>query len=200
LAGKLTGRQLFLKDATLNLSDVALIEQSVEIDESLFDEVKSKFDSEWRRFSLTAGSPEVYSYDSFRALVEKLHHLESVPFTLCYNSVGGDLLPITNDEVEHLQFSISSLIRHCGCGDYYFHLQNLRKSFESARPTLRLLIQRKGESWEEKYGYGTDSDRRRKGLSALIPVQKAPRRNYSISNPEDFRQASAIPLLSIVLN
>lgn len=38
LAGKLTGRQLFLKDATLNLSDVALIEQSVEIDESLFDE------------------------------------------------------------------------------------------------------------------------------------------------------------------
>ncbi|PIO54194.1 hypothetical protein TELCIR_24448, partial [Teladorsagia circumcincta] len=67
-------------------------------------------------------------------------------------------------------------------------LQNLRKSFESARPTLRLLIQRKGESWEEKYGYGTDSDRRRKGLSALIPVQKAPRRNYSISNPEDFRQ------------
>ncbi|VDO59246.1 hypothetical protein V3C99_004073 [Haemonchus contortus] len=38
LAGKLTGRQLFLRDATLNLSDVALIEQSVEIDESLFDE------------------------------------------------------------------------------------------------------------------------------------------------------------------
>ncbi|KAK6728270.1 hypothetical protein RB195_005733 [Necator americanus] len=38
LSGKLTGKQLFLKDATLNLSDVALIEQSVEIDESLFDE------------------------------------------------------------------------------------------------------------------------------------------------------------------
>ncbi|KJH53558.1 RWD domain protein [Dictyocaulus viviparus] len=36
LAGKLTGKQLFLKDATLNLSDVALIEQNVEIDESLF--------------------------------------------------------------------------------------------------------------------------------------------------------------------
>ncbi|RCN48557.1 RWD domain protein [Ancylostoma caninum] len=38
LAGRLTGKQLFLKDATLSLSDVALIEQSVEIDESLFDE------------------------------------------------------------------------------------------------------------------------------------------------------------------
>ncbi|VDL84662.1 unnamed protein product [Nippostrongylus brasiliensis] len=44
LAGKLTGRQLFLKDATLNLSDVALIEQSVEIDESLFDEVRGELD------------------------------------------------------------------------------------------------------------------------------------------------------------
>ncbi|CAI4226778.1 unnamed protein product [Auanema sp. JU1783] len=38
LAGKSTGRDLFLKDATLNLSDVALIEQSVEIDETLFDD------------------------------------------------------------------------------------------------------------------------------------------------------------------
>ncbi|CAJ0961409.1 unnamed protein product, partial [Mesorhabditis belari] len=39
LAGKLTGRQLFLRDATLNLSDVALIEETkgVDIDESLFD-------------------------------------------------------------------------------------------------------------------------------------------------------------------
>ncbi|KIH58288.1 PB1 domain protein [Ancylostoma duodenale] len=135
--------------------------------------VKSKFDSEWRRFSLTPSSPEVHSYDSFRGLVEKLHHLENVPFTLCYNAACGDLLPITNDE-------------------------NLRKSFESARPVLRLLIQRKGESWEEKYGYGTDSDRKRKGLSALIPVQKVPKRNYSISNPEDFRQVSAIIDVDIV--
>ncbi|KAL6729322.1 hypothetical protein Aduo_000390 [Ancylostoma duodenale] len=136
-------------------------------------QVKSKFDSEWRRFSLTPSSPEVHSYDSFRGLVEKLHHLENVPFTLCYNAACGDLLPITNDE-------------------------NLRKSFESARPVLRLLIQRKGESWEEKYGYGTDSDRKRKGLSALIPVQKVPKRNYSISNPEDFRQVSAIIDVDIV--
>ncbi|CAB04837.2 RWD domain-containing protein [Caenorhabditis elegans] len=39
LAGRLTGRQLFLRDATLNLSDVTLIgaQDEVEIDESLFD-------------------------------------------------------------------------------------------------------------------------------------------------------------------
>uniref|UniRef100_A0A1I7XI52 PDZ domain-containing protein n=1 Tax=Heterorhabditis bacteriophora TaxID=37862 RepID=A0A1I7XI52_HETBA len=141
-------------------------------------QVKSKFDAEWRRFSLSNNN-EAFSYDNFRRLVEQLHHLESVPFTLCYNSAGGDLLPITNDE-------------------------------------------RKGESWEEKYGYGTDSDRiehfrmkfeikimvpevvnivyfkKRKGLSSLIAVQKPPRRNYSISNPEDFRQVSAIIDVDIV--
>ncbi|CAJ0573320.1 unnamed protein product, partial [Mesorhabditis spiculigera] len=39
LAGKLTGRQLFLADATLGMSDVALIEdpQNFDIDKSLFD-------------------------------------------------------------------------------------------------------------------------------------------------------------------
>ncbi|CAB61018.2 Partitioning defective protein 6 [Caenorhabditis elegans] len=135
-------------------------------------QVKSKFDSEWRRFSIPMHSASGVSYDGFRSLVEKLHHLESVQFTLCYNSTGGDLLPITNDD-------------------------NLRKSFESARPLLRLLIQRRGESWEEKYGYGTDSDKRWKGISSLM-AQKPPKRSYSISNPEDFRQVSAIIDVDIV--
>ncbi|PAV74400.1 hypothetical protein WR25_07954 [Diploscapter pachys] len=134
-------------------------------------QIKSKFDAEWRRFSLSTTNGPV-TYEQFRKLIERLHHLENVQFTLCYTSNSGDLLPITNDE-------------------------NLRKSFESARPVLRLLIQRKGESWEEKYGYGTDSDRKRKGISALL-VQKPPKRNYSISNPEDFRQVSAIIDVDIV--
>ncbi|CAL2028302.1 unnamed protein product [Caenorhabditis brenneri] len=133
-------------------------------------QVKSKFDSEWRRFSIPLSGN--VSYDGFRSLVEKLHHLESVQFTLCYNSISGDLLPITNDD-------------------------NLRKSFESARPLLRLLIQRRGESWEEKYGYGTDSDKKWKGIASLM-AQKPPKRSYSISNPEDFRQVSAIIDVDIV--
>lgn len=133
-------------------------------------QVKSKFDSEWRRFSIPLSGN--VSYDGFRNLVEKLHHLESVQFTLCYNSISGDLLPITNDD-------------------------NLRKSFESARPLLRLLIQRRGESWEEKYGYGTDSDKKWKGIASLM-AQKPPKRSYSISNPEDFRQVSAIIDVDIV--
>ncbi|CAD6197855.1 unnamed protein product [Caenorhabditis auriculariae] len=40
LAGRLTGKELFLRDATLNLSDVALLDNAaeVEIDESLFND------------------------------------------------------------------------------------------------------------------------------------------------------------------
>ncbi|VDN01641.1 unnamed protein product [Thelazia callipaeda] len=138
-------------------------------------QVKSKFDSEWRRFSIQFHDNKPPCYADFRALVEGLHSLHNIPFTLCYTSHSGDLLPITNDD-------------------------NFRKSFESARPTLRLLIQRKGESWEEKYGYGTDTmDRRRKGLSLLLPtVSRPPKRTYNISNPEDFRQVSAIIDVDIV--
>uniref|UniRef100_A0A915PHR7 Uncharacterized protein n=1 Tax=Setaria digitata TaxID=48799 RepID=A0A915PHR7_9BILA len=145
------------------------------IDSNEYRKVKSKFDSEWRRFSVQFQDSKPPSYEDFRALVEGLHSLHNIPFTLCYTSHSGDLLPITNDD-------------------------NFRKSFESARPTLRLLIQRKGESWEEKYGYGTDTiDRRRKGLSLLIPtVSRPPKRTYNISNPEDFRQVSAIIDVDIV--
>ncbi|CAJ0573265.1 unnamed protein product, partial [Mesorhabditis spiculigera] len=134
--------------------------------------VKSKFDSEWRRFSLSNNDGQL-TYKQFRTLVEGLHGLHNTPFTLCYTSQHGDLLPITNDD-------------------------NFKKSFESARPVLKLLIQRKGESWEEKYGYGTDTvDRRRKGISSLL-TQKSVKRNYNISNPEDFRQVSSIIDVHIV--
>ncbi|TKR93138.1 hypothetical protein L596_007649 [Steinernema carpocapsae] len=139
-----------------------------------FLQVKSKFDSEWRRFSVPFKDATTPGYQDFRNLIEGLHDLHNIPFTLCYTSVAGDLLPITNDE-------------------------NFRKSFESAKPTLRLLIQRKGESWEEKYGYGTDTiDRKRKGISVLITGSKPVKRNYNISSPEDFRQVSAIIDVDIV--
>uniref|UniRef100_A0A914HEJ2 PDZ domain-containing protein n=1 Tax=Globodera rostochiensis TaxID=31243 RepID=A0A914HEJ2_GLORO len=66
------------------------------------------------------------SYAEFRSFIETVHSLHQIPFTLCYTSYTGDLLPITNDD-------------------------NFRKSLDSARPYLQLLIQRKGESWEEKF-------------------------------------------------
>lgn len=135
--------------------------------------IKSKFDSEFRRFSIPIN---MMSYNEFRSFVETVHSLHSIPFTLCYTSYAGDLLPITNDD-------------------------NFRKALESSNPYLQLLIQRKGESWEEKYGYGTDlGDRKRKGLSVLISTSSAycSKRNYNISNPEDFRQVSSIIDVHIV--
>ncbi|KAE9555284.1 hypothetical protein FO519_001535 [Halicephalobus sp. NKZ332] len=120
--------------------------------------IKSKFDSEFRRFSFDLNQERVILFAEFRSRIEDLHSLHNIPFTLCYTSNMGDLLPITNDE-------------------------------------------RKGESWEEKYGYGTDTiDRKKKGLSAFLPTaqSKPPRRNYNISNPEDFRQVSAIIDVDIV--
>lgn len=39
------------------------------------------------------------TYNEFRSFIEALHSLHNVPFTLCYTSAAGDLLPITNDEV-----------------------------------------------------------------------------------------------------
>jgi len=139
--------------------------------------IKSKFDSEFRRFSIPFTSAErLMSYEEFRRFVDSVHSLQNIPFTLCYTSTYGDLLPITNDE-------------------------NFRKALESAHPCLRLLIQRKGESWEEKYGYGTGSfERKRRGLTGILNSagKQNPKRNYNISNPEDFRQVSAIIDVDIV--
>lgn len=36
----------------------------------------------------------------FRALLQELHSLGDIPFTLCYTDSTGDLLPITNEEVD----------------------------------------------------------------------------------------------------
>ena len=61
--------------------------------------VKSKFDSEFRRFSCVLNPSSLMSYGEFREFVAAKHALEDMPFTLCYTSTLGDLLPITNDEV-----------------------------------------------------------------------------------------------------
>lgn len=152
-------------------------------------EVKSKFDAEFRRFAISRFN-NVHDVDSFRQHVESLHNLYNIPFTLCYTDAHGDLLPINNDD-------------------------NFRKALESATPVLRLLVQRKGESLEERYGYGTTTDSLRKrnrisrflgnmaalpaannimsgGASGAASTLPAGHRQYDISMPQDFRQVSAI--------
>ncbi|KRZ48822.1 Partitioning defective protein 6, partial [Trichinella nativa] len=138
---------------------------------ALLVEVKSKFDAEFRRFSVDSVSAG--SFEQFHKLVEQLHKLEEIPFTLCYNDPHGDLLPINNDE-------------------------NYRKALETARPLLRLLIQRKGESLAERYGYGTDSLKKRNRISRFLAGSTTVDRSYDISLPQDFRQVSAIIDVDVV--
>ena len=86
-------------------------------------EVKSKFDAEFRRFSLEKA--KFQSYESFKYLLSELHHLQKTPFFVKYaDPRDNDLLPITNDD------------------NYFAALRN-------AKPLLRLVIQREGEAYDD---------------------------------------------------
>ncbi|KAF6197793.1 hypothetical protein GE061_008759 [Apolygus lucorum] len=133
-------------------------------------EVKSKFDAEFRRFSL----PKVttMTYEEFSGLLEKTHRLHDVPFLVSYTDPrDGDLLPINNDD-------------------------NLNRALLSARPLLRVIIQRKGESLEELNGYGTMNKHRNIISTILGNPHKS--KALAISNPHDFRQVSSIIDVDIV--
>ena len=58
-------------------------------------------------------------YDDFYQTIERLHCLQSVPFVITYTDPEGDLLPINNNE-------------------------NYAVAIATARPLLRVHIQRKG--------------------------------------------------------
>ncbi|XP_023225052.1 partitioning defective 6 homolog beta [Centruroides vittatus] len=135
-------------------------------------EIKSKFDAEFRRFSLERN--DLTKFDDFCNLIEKFHHLFDIPFTLCYTDpVHGDLLPINNDE-------------------------NFARAISSARPLVRVLVQRKGESWEEVNGYGIAGKKKKFLSHYLLPSVPKVRSHISISLPEDFRQVSSIIDVDIV--
>ncbi|CAH0403070.1 unnamed protein product [Chilo suppressalis] len=133
-------------------------------------EVKTKFDAEFRRFSLSR--TEKLKYEDFKGLIEKLHRLHDVAFLISYTDPrDGDLLPINNDD-------------------------NLARALLTARPLLRVIIQRKGDSLEELNGYGTM--RRRNIISSILSGTPAKNKGLAISNPHDFRMVSAIIDVDIV--
>lgn len=76
-----------------------------------------QFEAEFRRFSLLKSAR--LTFDEFYRMIERLHNLEKVAFLVTYTDKEGDLLPINNDD-------------------------NFMKALETARPLLRLCIQRKG--------------------------------------------------------
>ncbi|XP_063853720.1 partitioning defective protein 6-like [Scylla paramamosain] len=131
-------------------------------------EVKSKFDAEFRRFSVERDKYE--KLDDFRSLVEELHHLANIAFVLAYTDPrDGDLLPITNDD-------------------------NFRKALQCARPLLKIIIQHKGSL--EHLPNGSSSAN--KIPSILSPFVTQPRNKLSISYPQDFRQVAAIIDVDVV--
>jgi len=85
-------------------------------------EVKSKFDAEFRRFSLDKSRCQ--TFEGFKRLLKDLHHLGQLQFVIKYSDPRDhELLPITNDD-------------------------NYMAALKNAKPLLRLIIQREGEGYE----------------------------------------------------
>lgn len=78
-----------------------------------------QFDAEFRRFASERN--QYTSYDEFYKHVESIHKLENIPFTTWYTDIHGDLLPINNDD-------------------------NLQVALSTAKPLLRLFVQRQGRT------------------------------------------------------
>ncbi|XP_036388016.1 partitioning defective 6 homolog beta-like [Megalops cyprinoides] len=123
-------------------------------------EVKSKFGAEFRRFSLERSKPG--RFDEFYGLLQHVHRIPNVELLIGYADIHGDLLPINNDD-------------------------NYRKAISSARPLLRLHLQRKEEADCSVFG----SNARKK---KVLPWPDGQRRRppVIISVPRDFRPVSSI--------
>ncbi|KAL6741742.1 hypothetical protein Aduo_014969 [Ancylostoma duodenale] len=122
--------------------------------------IKSQFGAEFRRFSLVLGAGKpIPSYEEFILIVQDLHRLnddQRCSTHITYVAGDGDTLPISNNE-------------------------NLRKALETRGKVLRLIVQHKGETLEEQFGYGVSPE-------ALTRKK----RKISISAPQDFRRVSSI--------
>ncbi|CAI4223411.1 unnamed protein product [Auanema sp. JU1783] len=122
--------------------------------------IKSSYGAEFRRFNITVGTGIPHpTCDEFVEMIHSIHKLtdeQKDSTTVSYISKDGTTLPISNDD-------------------------NLRKALDERPSTLRILLRNKGESLEERFGYGiTDS------------VMQKRKKSVSISSPQDFRRVSSI--------
>ncbi|KAF2355424.1 PDZ domain [Trinorchestia longiramus] len=131
-------------------------------------EVKSKFDAEFRRFSIERNKFD--TLESFRELVEGIHCLpKNAGIVLAYTDPGdGDLLPLSNDD-------------------------NFRKALQIRRSLLRISVQRKGESLDT---LPNGSNSKLSILSPFGGAQT--KNKLQISYPQDFRQVAAIIDVDVV--
>ncbi|CEF70203.1 LD29223p [Strongyloides ratti] len=129
--------------------------------------IKSKFDFEYRRFSIKISKGvDLFSFDDFAKNVQQIHDLIDIPISICYISKGGDLLPINNEN-------------------------NMRKAFEGN--LLRLVVSKKKDSWTEHVNESNVQLRKKKSVSTLLNFSNSSnQKNFTISQPMDFRRISAI--------
>jgi len=131
-------------------------------------EVKSKFDAEFRRFSLDKSKYQ--TFDSFKTLLSDLHQLSLVPFVVKWSDPNdNDLLPITNDD-------------------------NYLAALKNAKPLLRLVIQREGEGFDDFRTIKGENTI----FKNPFGTPKQPKNHLRISNPKEFRQVSAIIDVDVV--
>lgn len=123
-----------------------------------------QFDAEFRRWSLKRHPETVHTFDDFYSTIERTHKLSGVSFLISYiDPRDNDLLPINNDD-------------------------NFHRALTIARPLLRLIVQKKGDSFEDTMGYGTL--RPKNLISSLLGQTPVKSKTLAISNPHDFRQVS----------
>jgi len=146
-------------------------------------EVKSKFDAEFRRFSVATS--DYPTFDEFQGLLSSVHLLQgghkengesAIPFHIFYiDPKDNDLLPINNTD-------------------------NYLRAMKTSKPLLRLVVQRQGECEETFYsgrrGHGLQTSLLTSMLHGGTPKQG--KSMISISQPSEFRQVSAIIDVDVV--
>jgi len=151
-------------------------------------EVKSKFEAEFRRFSVQIHDHD--TFESFYDLLGNIHLLKSssasssdkqqqqphIPFNIFYiDPKDNDLLPINNTD-------------------------NYLRAMKNAKPLLKLVIQRQGECEETFYsGRGRGHGGQTSLLTSMLHGTPKPGKSMiSISQPSEFRQVSAIIDVDVV--
>jgi len=141
-----------------------------------YAEIKSKFDAEFRRFSLDKSRFD--TFEAFRDMLESVHHLRhsSHPFHISYiDPKDNDLLPINNTV-------------------------NYMRALQTAKPLLRLVIQRQGEL-EDSYYVGRGQKYNQSGYTSMLGPgggKSGGKPLISISKPQEFRQVSSIIDVDVV--
>ncbi|VDM01872.1 unnamed protein product [Schistocephalus solidus] len=133
-------------------------------------DVKSKFNAEFRRFSIDPST--IKSFEDLYNLLQRVHFLYNIRFVIQYvDPKENTLLPINNDK-------------------------NCERALSVATNPLRILIQLKGESYGELRGYNAPNTvflrKKPAELVRSIGSEKPKPGHQSITLLDDFHKVSSI--------